>query len=133
MTYDKFYELLKKKFYLTRKDWNGKPRTYWTHEDGYEDRFQVKSIIGGASGGNCWGDDAREFGREEEKFLDDLDNFLEEYFPTIPFLIYKKLMKTITISEKSEYEYYGNYTIYQIKTILFKDLFKFLCDNDIIK
>ena len=88
-------------------------------------------LIGGATGGNCWGDEATPisiYDLEDEKEFTQLDNFLEIYYPEISFLDYKKIMKKVNLKEKSYSEYYGNYRQYKYKAIKKEDLIDVLSD-----
>lgn len=78
---------------------------------------------GGLTGGNCWGgnaDTAVESGEEPE--INELDNFLTDCYPELPFLQYKKLKNFIKYEDFTESEYYGNYTEHKMKYILFEDI-----------
>lgn len=80
-------------------------------------------IIGGMTGGNCWGDQAdRPVTAEEPAELTLLDDFLEKRMPNLSFLEYKKLTKFIKTQEWGKSEYYGNYYEYKCYYITFEDI-----------
>jgi hypothetical protein len=88
-----------------------------------------KWITGGASGGNCWGDDATPiYFSEKENPLTDLNKLLSELTPNISFLKYKTIEPLIKIHNWHESEYYGNYYDYAVKYIDLADLFKEIQD-----
>ena len=79
--------------------------------------------VGGLRGGNCWGGVADEpVEADEEAEFTQLDSFLEEYFPNITFLQYKKLLPLVKTEEFSVGEYYGNYNDYRYSYVLFEDV-----------
>ncbi len=66
---------------------------------------------------------------ELEPNWDLLDNILEQYWPEISFLKYKKLMKLVKVKTQTEHEYYGNSTDYGVKLLKVEDLYNFLNEN----
>lgn len=87
--------------------------------------------LGGASGGNCWGDTASHYSTGKEASdaeVPDFDSLLEEIAPEITFLKYKNLMNSIhwQTTDECSNDYYGNYTNYGYKYIdrdqLYNDL-----------
>lgn len=87
----------------------------------WNDRSSILGIgleedCGGASGGNCWGDDAHGYSNPVNIDTDQLVlaaialGLLDENISVKDFLNFKK--KYIETSERTEYEYYGNYTNY---------------------
>lgn len=96
--------------------------------------FQVTEI-GGASGGNCYGDEARSYRTEDgnsSPFI--LDDLLTYIAPQLTFVQYREMMKELKITEEtdSKYEYYGNHTEYQIKYLLLEDLCSFMTDHNLL-
>ncbi len=88
-----------------------------------------KWTTGGASGGNCYGDDAKTiYFAEKEKPLTDLDKLLGQLMPSISYLRYKNVESLIEIHNWHESEYYGNYYDYAVKYIDLVDLFKEIQD-----
>lgn len=89
--------------------------------------FYAMWETGGMSGGNCWGGEASSYIADEPaKELAALDTFLEEHFPTIPFLAYKRLVDKAEAYTKSEHEYYGNRTDYALRYLPFDALWESL-------
>lgn len=81
---------------------------------------------GGASGGNCWGDDATSYHVEEKpkKEFPVLKQVLRDIVPEISFLDFEELKEVIKDDVFTEREYYGNYTDYYYEYINPLDLFK---------
>lgn len=103
--------------------------------------YCVSLNVGGASGGNCWGDDAEYY--ESNKQLD-LNVFLNWFKPKLKVIIaphanmkseselIKELVKNpsiIKMGDYTNYEYYGNYDNYECYYFTLFDLFKFLGEN----
>ena len=55
-----------------------------------------------------------------------LDILLNEIYPNISYLDYKKISKIIHTNEETENEYYGNSTDYHIDYIILSELLKLL-------
>lgn len=93
-----------------------------------DDCLYLEWRTGGQSGGSCWdeGDTDPHYpldGEKEPEFTD-LDKILTELCPKISFLQYKTLSTDmIKYDERTENEYYGNYTNYGIKTVRLGDLY----------
>lgn len=88
--------------------------------------------VGGLTGGNCWGSDADQAVRAEEApEFNQLDQFLETYYPKITFLQYKKLLPLIKTREFTVGEYYGNYTDYRVFYVTFEDIIDVMANLDI--
>lgn len=131
MTYDKFYEVLKSMFRTSEPNWGsgrysqeGTSEYFWTC--GSDQCFEYKWVTGGLSGGNCWGDEPR-YGEEAEPEpeMTELNEFLKEICPNLPFWQYIDLMNSVVIrNEFRESEYYGNYTMYATKKVSFKKLYE---------
>lgn len=91
----------------------------------------VEWKVGGKTGGNCWGDDADEYVREEqEPFFKDLDNLLTKIVPKLSFIQYKDIEKLIRYHEYTEHEYYGNYNDFKRKYIVIQELYNYLKEID---
>ena len=58
--------------------------------------------------------------------FDALDDFLEEHFPNIPFMAYRKLTRVMETVEHTVREYYGNRTDYAIRILPFEALWTVL-------
>jgi len=85
---------------------------------------------GGYSGGSCWDDsDPQPYYESEpkEKFKV-LDLLLEEIFPKISYMQYKKIESIVRTNEETEWEYYGNSTDWKIEFIELDKLLKLLDD-----
>lgn len=88
-------------------------------------------IIGGAEGGNCWGDEAQDYTNtveEKDKEILLIDLILKEIAPTISYLEYKNISKHVQFQNRSQAEYYGNYTDYSCCYINCKDIFNTLAE-----
>lgn len=79
---------------------------------------------GGAQGGNCWGDDARQWDNDKSPspFIP-LDTILKETWPEITYLKYKEIESLIVEGSDSDHEYYGNYTRYNTYALDIKQLY----------
>lgn len=88
-------------------------------------------LIGGQTGGSCWAETNEHYSlkAEPEPEFEELDKVLEALCPNISFLQYKNLNKIITISERNQNDYYGNYSSYAIKEIKLFNLYEFLNDR----
>jgi hypothetical protein len=116
------------------------------HNPDYCDEFRKLEKVsfssiwksGVCEGGSCWDDSEPTYHSlsENETDIKSLDVLFEKLCPTIPFLKYKQVMvdvkNYIHEDSESEYEYYGNYTEWEIKYIKFEDLFKVLVDHEIV-
>ena len=95
--------------------------------------LRISWATGGASGGNCWGDEASYFSNsEDEPEFEELDKLLLLVAPSITFLQYKLISKLISTEETTEYEYYGNYTEYKTKEIKINDLWNALKEMKLV-
>jgi len=92
--------------------------------------FYLAFETGGASGGDCWGGSARSYSTPIEggDEFEALDQFLEEHFPKIPFLAYRKLMRQMEKFEYRDSDPYGNSTNYQVRALPFDVLWNVLAD-----
>ena len=82
-------------------------------------------LTGGQGGGNCWDSEPSYYpiDTEKEPNLTGLDEILMEVSPNLTFLQYRLIEKLIEYDTKTYNEYYGNYTIYSLKTLKLKDLY----------
>lgn len=113
-------------------NWRGENHITWPHGD--ESHYKVEWIMGGLTGGNCWGDSANQAVEPEpEPDLPLLDELLENICPDMRVKDYKQiLVEVVCRSEHSSYEYYGNYTTRGTKTVWFSQLYRELCDRNLI-
>lgn len=85
--------------------------------------------VGGMSGGNCWGGEPTYSSYAEDGPDDtELDGILELVAPRITFLQYKRLGDVYDRRDKTNYEYYGNYTYYKIKSLNLRKLYSKLVE-----
>jgi len=91
--------------------------------------------IGGATGGNCWGDEAQPYRVSEPdvKELYLLDCMFEQLLPDIKHSDYKEVMKKTGIHQatKGNYEYYGNCTEYLVRYVLADELIDALASQEL--
>lgn len=91
---------------------------------------------GGMSGGNCWDDSNPEYSSsnvsEEDREFKDLDALLTVVCGNITFLQYKKLLQSVKNGSRTEYEYYGNTSEYETKSIKLQDLYDKLKEMGLI-
>lgn len=89
-------------------------------------------VTGGITGGGCW-DGMRPdtpVSADKEPETSALDEVLEEFWPDISYLQYKKLMLPLWKEGSDGYsDYYGNSTEYTTKTMPLADLYEVLKDN----
>lgn len=97
-----------------------------TNKDMDRDVFYIKWIIGGRTGGSCWGGELHSMHGEAEPNFTELDEYLEENHPSLTFLQYKRLANLIQEAETTEKEYYGNCTNYKIKYIFVDEVDAFI-------
>lgn len=83
---------------------------------------------GGVSGGSCWDSSNPQYYKSEKDKprFEVLDLVLRELKPDISFLDFREIEKLIQSSEKTEYEYYGNYTDFAMEWIVLSDLINLL-------
>ena len=83
-----------------------------------------KHETGGASGGNCWGDDAEYFSSDysTQDFLP-LEKILTLVKPDIAYLKVKEIERLITEDSETDYEYYGNHTRYDLYKLDIRQLY----------
>lgn len=130
MTYDEFYQKVKEHFTITWHDKRTKEKTgfYWK-DDASEDGFQIKWITGGASGGNCWGDEPHFFVGSESPDYSILDNFLLKICPNISLSLYREILEKFPAKDDRDYEYYGNFTDYKTHNIQYRELYNVLKEH----
>lgn len=97
-------------------------------EDFTPTAFYTAYESGGAEGGNYWGASSREFtnSKPDADRFDVLDDFLEEYFPKISFMTYRRLTRSMESSRHTVSEYYGNRTDYALRVLPFEALWAVL-------
>lgn len=85
---------------------------------------------GGVGGGSCWDDGTEdvhyELGSDNPETIENLENFLEEFYPNMSLSQYKDLMSHLQTDDWSDHEYYGNYTNYMCSYITLEDIANFL-------
>lgn len=131
MTYEEFLEIAEESI-------SGLP-DYVSHYGMEEDSFTINSdniiiqehISSGASGGNCWGDDAQHFSNSKsaQEFIP-LDRILKTACPNISYLKYKEIQSLIKEEYREDSEYYGNYTEYEVYKLNIKELYDWLVLNE---
>lgn len=112
---------------------------YTSHYDMDEDSFTINSediiiqehVSCGASGGNCWGNDAQHFSNSKsaQEFIP-LDRILKSSCPNISYLKYKEIQSMIKEDYRTDREYYGNYTEYEVYKLDIKELYNWLYLNE---
>jgi len=100
--------------------------------------FELEWCIGGQEGGSCWNDGGDDESRhypvsaDPEPEFSDLDSALLEIVPNLSFLMYKKLMSKVDVSERTSNDYYDNYTRYAVKKIAADELWLFLVEHNLV-
>ncbi len=89
-------------------------------------------ITGGITGGNCWDNQTHLRESDQEPEFSSLDKILENLYPNITFLQYKKLMKLVKTTEYISSGYYGNYEEYRVEYIILQDLYDSLVEMKVI-
>ena len=91
----------------------------------------VEWVSGGTTGGNCWNEGGHySVDGDPPEDLDGLDLILEKCRPTLGFLEYKVLTKTlIKLGSRHQSEYYDNSTDYMSKTIVLQELYNYLLEK----
>lgn len=95
------------------------------HKQEFDEKsFILKFDYKGASGGNCCGDHAKDYVNEVDFYevCKSIDNAFYESLKTNKLEYSIKNVKC-KISFEEYPEYYGNYTIYQILTFEYQDVF----------
>jgi hypothetical protein len=89
--------------------------------------LRLSRTVGGSSGGDCWGGEARGFVSDEPPLsLDALDSVLRKFAPELGWQAYKRLAASIETKRETIHEYYGNYEVREIMTIPWSGLRDFL-------
>jgi hypothetical protein len=80
--------------------------------------------VGGLQGGSCWDDsDPRPYTVNTPKpEFTVLDLVLRELMPNITLLQFRKVLRLVEGTHKTDYEYYGNCTEYEIEYIVLSKL-----------
>jgi hypothetical protein len=110
-------------------------RQYYREEElpTFQSYLRKRWVVGGMSGGSCWGDDAdKPISAHAEPEFVDLDNLLTLICPNISFLQYKSILNIVESKDDRENEYYGNYTEYEVKYISLGSLYNKLKDLNVI-
>lgn len=96
--------------------------------DGY---IYQRHETGGYRGGNCWGDSAEPYYNEEpmDEFRP-LDVLLEQFYPEVSFLKYKKILNELEYYTEGYSEYYGNSTSYQCRKLDLRKIYDMITPND---
>lgn len=99
---------------------------FWDVVAELEIEDKVSWVIGGATGGNCWGGSADIPVEAEEEPDDSLEKLLNHICPDLTFLQYRSLMKSdiYEYDRKERSEYYGNYTIFRERNLNLELLYK---------
>jgi hypothetical protein len=134
MKYKEFLEKISKKY---STEFNTTSRcTYFgdkgKSKDNHSECLYHSSVVGGASGGSCWGTEAETFYSGTIEKFDELENVIAEFAPDtrISDLVeIRKLVKTISWTES---EYYGNYSEYTAEYISIKELYDYLKSKKIL-
>jgi hypothetical protein len=125
-----------------RKTKNKRLYEYWAYQNPKNNPPTLDDCLyqdwrsGGQTGGSCWDEGSHihhPITGEPEPDFHDLDTVLEALCPKLTFLQYKKLMSAIIKNDdRTEDEYYGNYTVYSIKTVRLGDLYDKLKEMSLI-
>ena len=96
--------------------------------------FHTCYETGGMSGGNCWGDEPREYSVTPERpdAFDCLEAFLEMHFPDLTLVAFRKLRGKMTNDQCTHVEYYGNTTDYAIRCLWLEDLWAVLEEENLV-
>ena len=99
--------------------------------DGMVD-FEVSWCTGGEEGGSCWDEyEPQHCPRETEQEPEDtyLDIILEDAFPELSFLQYRRLLKAEIYDRRTHHsnDYYGNWSLYSYRKLNLKNLYNALC------
>jgi hypothetical protein len=131
MTYEAFKE------YIETQPFTPYVEQLWHYPDG--NKFGAKAApkfdyaasrveIGGAAGGNCWGNSADGYTvAEAEDGYGFIDTIINNLFPNTTYATYRKIVAALQTHEETSYKYYGNYTTYRVRWIKLEDLYKLLC------
>lgn len=113
-------------------NWRGDNGIYWPSGD--EHHYERRWIVGGMSGGNCWGDSPNwAVTPEPEPSMDKLDQLLEDVAPNLTVRQYKEILAEVVKEDRhTEHEYYGNYTHWASKRLEFDQLYQALKSRGVI-
>lgn len=113
-------------------EWQGEDSIWWPH--GSPQEYEVTWCMGGQTGGNCWNDNPTyPLDSEPEPDMPLLDTLLEEVAPQMTVKQYKMLLsQVVQLTERTENEYYGNYTHYGTKKVEFDLLYDALVSMGVI-
>ncbi len=82
--------------------------------------------IGGWRGGSCWGNTPKPYTVDEKPKFKVLDLVLKKIKPDLTYLEFRELEELIQTNEKTDRQYYANYTYYKIQNIILSYLYKTL-------
>lgn len=111
--------------------------SYWD-ENGEREAspFSVYWDAGGQGGGNCWDNESYSYNRDPEDELssikllrENLRLVIEEFAPNLTALNLFKLEEMISQDTFTKYEWYGNYSIYEIRKLDQNVLLRFLNEH----
>lgn len=86
----------------------------------YFDVYPLRWTTGGISGGTCWSESGHyAIESEEEPEMEVLDEILQDVYPNLTYLNFRKMMRLpiIKVENWRESEYYGNYSYGKKKTL----------------
>ena len=137
MTYEEFYKILEdtysKLYPPSKRNKDKEPFREWFNGNGNANSYIIEWRIGGAGGGNCWGDTASYDCDADDEPSMDLDELFDKICPQMTFKQHRIVMEEVTKkTNRTHYEYYGNYTEYGIKTIDFRELYHVLIKHKVI-
>lgn len=115
-----------------QKGWNRPYLSGYVHESwknvsnlkdaDFKGFYSEEWATGGRTGGNPWSDETSPLQADEPNELVVLDEFLENYFPSITILQYKRLSRLIKFQNWNDDQYYGNNANYKCAYITFEDI-----------
>ena len=114
---------------LSPMQWQGNKQGIFTEPYGIPNHIKEPVIYmrwetGGTSGGSCWENSNPQHYKSEKgkpKF-ECVDLVLKELMPNISFLQFREIEKLIQSSQKTDCEYYGNSTDFEIEFIVLSEL-----------
>lgn len=126
-------EQIKKINSLAPNEWQTNEQGVYTQPYGIPVHIKTPVIYmrwetGGVSGGSCWDSSNPQpytCSGGKPKF-EVLDLVLKEICPNITFLQFREIENLIKQDSKTDYEYYGNCTEFDIEYIVLEDLFRLL-------
>ncbi len=90
-------------------------------------------ITGGESGGSCWSNDRDTIDAQTEPADLLLEVLILHMLPEISLRAWKTILAQCPVQRKTEREYYGNYTQYDVRKISKKQLQALLEDLGLLK